>query len=248
MPIEQHLIIFAAAVLGGSYGIAFGGGSFLILPVLFLLGVDPKIAVATNVAAAIVQLATGAFKFHRNKKVHYEIVPETTIFYLLGGILGAFILIEIDPEFIKKIVSGAIIVFAIFSLLKRKRMLDGSCHRAKRKSILAYPLLLVLGGYQILVTAGSGTLLTFILIYLFGLNLKCSIYTRQIITLPNMVIATGILIYSGLIDWTLLIPLTAGRAVGALIGSELVMRTKADKLSIIFAAVVITIALKTLLS
>jgi len=247
MPIEQHLLIFIFTTIGASYGIAFGGGSFMVLPVLFLLGVDPKIAIATNITAAIAQLVTGAFIFGRHKKVHYEVAPSIALFFLIGGIMGAFLLIEIDPNIIKSIVSIAIIFFAAFALFRRKSLLEGACKTATRKSLLAYPLIIIVGAYQIMITAGAGTLLTFILIYLFGLNLKCSIYTRQIISLPTLLVAAGIFIYSGLVDWTLFIPLVLGRVAGAFIGSEMVMHTESKKLSIVFSIIVILIAIKTLL-
>ncbi len=247
MPIEQHLLIFVFSTIGASYGIAFGGGSFMVLPVLFLMGIDPKVAVATNVASAIAQLITGAFVFGRHKKVHYEIVPATLVFFLIGGISGAFLLMEINTEVIKRVVSVAIIFFAAFGLYNRKNMLEGACKPATRKSFIAYPLLILIGAYQIVITAGAGTLMNYTLIYLFGMRLKCSIYTRQIITLPNMAVATGILIFGGLVDPILFIPLVIGRIAGAFIGSEMVMHTESKKLSIVFSVVVILIAIKTLL-
>jgi uncharacterized membrane protein YfcA len=248
MPIEQQLIVYLFTTLGSSFGIAFGGGSFVVLPVLFLLGVDPKIAVATNVVAAIAQLITGATIFSRHKKIHYEVAAYTTPFYLIGGIIGAFALIKVNPDLIKNIVAIAIIFFAIFGLFGERALAGGECKPAKHKTILAYPLLLLVGIYQVMTTAGAGTLLTFILIYLFGMRLKCTIYTRQFITLPTMIVGASILVYSGMVDWLLFIPLVLGRVTGAIIGSEVVMHTKSKKLAIVFSIIVILMAIKTLLS
>lgn len=248
MPIEQQIIVYLFTTLGASYGIAFGGGSFVVLPVLFLLGVDPKVAVATNVAAAVGQLITGAIMFGRHKKIHFEIATSTTFIYLLGGMVGAFTLINVDPDILRSIVSAAIILFAILSLFKRKKLAGGPCRPAKRKTILAYPLLFLVGIYQIMTTAGAGTLLTFILVYLFNLKLKCAIYTRQFINLPTMIVGAMILIAGGLVSWIIFIPLVLGRITGAIIGSELVMHTKGRKLAVAFSIVVILMAIKTLLS
>ncbi|MFH0837885.1 MAG: sulfite exporter TauE/SafE family protein [Patescibacteria group bacterium] len=247
MSIEQQLIIFLFTTLGASFGIAFGGGSFVVLPVLFLMGVDPKIAVATNVAAAVAQLITGAIMFGRHKKVHYRLATKATPFYLLGGIIGAFALINIDPTFLKSIVAMAIIFFALFSIFRKKHVMNAPCSPAVTKTPMAYPLLVLVGTYQVLTTAGAGTILTFIFIYLFDLNLKCSIYTRQFVTLPTMVVGAGILIQAGLVNWLLFIPLVLGRTAGAIIGSELVMHTQRKKLSVAFSVIVVLMAIKTLL-
>jgi len=247
MPIEQQLIVYLFTTLGSSYGVAFGGGSFVVLPVLFLLGVDPKIAVATNVTAAIAQLITGAVMFSRHKKIHYEVAASTAPFYLVGGVIGAFALINVNPDLLKGIVAVAIILFAIFGLWNRKTLAGGKCKTGKAKTIFAYPLILLVGIYQVMTTAGAGTLLTFIFVYLYGLRLKCSIYTRQFVTLPTMILGAAILIAHGMVDWLLFIPLVLGRISGAAIGSEMVMHTRGKKLAIAFSIVVILMAIKTLL-
>ena len=44
----EYILIFLVSTFAGTYALMFGGGSFLTLPTLFLLGVDPKIAIASN--------------------------------------------------------------------------------------------------------------------------------------------------------------------------------------------------------
>ncbi len=247
MPFE-YLILFLATTFGATFGLIFGGGSFVVFPLLFQFGVDPKVAVATNLVAAIAQLVTGSLIFSKKGKVDFKVVKKTAPFYLVGGILGAFVLIDIEADFIKMLVSGAIIFFALFSLFKKKSLLEGSCTPVKKQSFFGI-LALTLGGiYQTSVTAGAGTLLTFILIYLYGLSLKCAIYTRQIVNLPAMVVAGGILMYQGLVDWYLLIPLILGRVAGALIGSKLLIKSRSKALSIVFTIVVVALALKTIIN
>lgn len=220
----------------------------MVLPILFLLGVDPKVAIATNVAAAIAQVGTGAFIFSRHKKIHYEIAPFAIPFYTIGGILGSYYLLHVNADVIKKVVAVAIIGFAIYSIINGRNMQQDGCKKAKVKSILVYPVLLLAGIYQIVVAAGAGTLMTFILMYFYDLKLKCAIYTRQIISLPSIMVATGFLMYNGMIDFRILLPLVMGRAIGAGIGSEVVMGTGTKKLTIVFTIIVVLLALKTLFS
>ncbi len=246
MPFQEFIAVFLITILGASYGVAFGGGSFVILPMLFFLGIDPKIAVASNVVAALAQIATGAFMFSRKNKIHFEVVKKSVIFYFFGGILGAFALINIPSDLLKKVIAIAIIIFAILSLFKRKKLEKTKCTLAKAKSILVYPFLLFLGAYQVMTTAGAGTMLTFVFVYLFDLRLKCAIYARQFVTLPTMSIAAIILAMNGMVDWMIFFPLILGRIVGAVIGSKLLMRAKSKRLSIIFSIIVILMAIKIL--
>jgi len=248
MSIEQILLLILVAAAGSTYGVIFGGGSFLVLPVLFLLGVEPKIAIGTNLVAAILQPITGAIMFSKLKKVDYGVVKRTAPFYLIGAVFGVFLLIRMQGELIRILVSFAIILFAFYGIFKRKSMLSGSCTPAKKSSPTGIATLLFGGAYQVTVTAGAGTLLTFILIYIYGLTLKCAIYTRQVVNLPAFFVASGMLIYSGFVDWRLFLPLAIGRFIGAYGGSKLVLKSHSGLLSIIFSIVVIALAIKALLS
>ena len=246
MPIEQTLLLILAAAIGSSYGIIFGGGSFMVLPVLFILGVDAKIAIATNVVAAILQPITGTIMFSKLKKVDYGVVKRTAPFYLIGAVLGVLLLLRIEGDLIRILVSVAIIFFALYGLFRREAMLSGSCTPAKMSSPTGILSLLFGGAYQVTVTAGAGTLLTYILIYIYGLTLKCAIYTRQVVNLPAFIVASGMFIYVGLVDWRLFFPLALGRFIGSYIGSKLVLKSHSKPLSILFSVVVIALALRTL--
>lgn len=247
MPFEHYLLIYLFTTLGASYGIVFGGGSFVILPILFLLGVDPRVAIATNHASAMVQIGTGITVFGRAGKIDYKLALRAAPFFLAGGIIGAFLLLELNEEMIRKAVSLAVIFFAFFSLARKERLTQGKT-KVSFLSIFFGSLLVVLAGiYQIIITAGGGTILTFVLVYLFGARLKGAIYTRPLINLATVLTATIILIWNGLVDWTIFIPLALGRGTGAFIGSKVLMHTKSEKLVIVFSVVVILIALRTLL-
>ena len=61
-------------MIASIFGLMFGGGSFITLPVLFLMGVDPKIALATSSLANVFLNLTGSVIFLRAKVVHPRVV------------------------------------------------------------------------------------------------------------------------------------------------------------------------------
>lgn len=216
------------------------------MPVLFLLGFDAKVVIATSLTAVLAQLITGSLRFHHHKKIDFPVVKKTIPFFVLGAFIGAFTLMKIENDLIKKIVSVAIIFFAIFSLFNRKALNQPAEKSSLPKQIIGSIALFLNGIYQIAIMAGAGTVSTFVLIYLYGLDLKKAIGTKQLIHIPPIAIAAIILGYQGLIDWVLIVPLVAGRIVGSLIGAQIMIKTKSNILSVIFSIIVMLLAFRIL--
>ena len=248
MSFEQLLLIFGVTTFASTFSIIFGGGSFIIFPTLFLLGIDAKIAVATNLVGALAQVLTGSVFFNKRHKIHFNIVKIVIPFIVTGAIIGAFILVELESELIKKMVAGAIIVFATFSLFSRDRLLHTRDNISLTSKIAGSIASFFNGIYQMTISAGAGITSNLILVYFYGLKLKRAIATRQIISLTSVSIGSSILIYNGLIDWILFVPLASGRIIGAIIGSQIVMKTKSTVLSTVFSIIVIILALRILLN
>ncbi len=245
MSIEQYILVFLVTTFAGMYGLIFGGGSFLTLPTLFLMGVDPKIAIATNQLGAIGQMITGSWVFIKNKKIYKDVIFWVAPAFLVGTLIGVFVLIQIDGELIKRIVSIMIIFFALLTLFKNPEKLPLN-EVKKEKKILGLFFAVMLGIYSMVITAATGTMLTFVLMYLFGLKFKRAIENRQPIALIGVAIATSILWVKGYVDPLLAIPLFTGRALGAYIGANIVLHARSHFLRIAFSIVIIGLAFKTL--
>lgn len=246
MPFEQLILIFGVATIGATYGIMFGSGGFVILPTLFLLGVDPKVAIASNLVGVVAQLIVGFFEFYHYKKINFSVTKKVIPIYVLGALIGAFVLLNIEGLLIKKVVASAIIFFAILSLFNHKALLKSKEHVSTCKKIIGSVIYFFTGIYQTTITAGAGTLSTFVLIYFYGLNLKGAIGTKQLIHLSATVLGALIFASQGLVDWYLVVPLAIGRIAGALIGTQIIVKTKSTILSYVFSVVVILLALKIL--
>ncbi len=246
MVLQEYILVFLITSFAGMYGLIFGGGSFLTLPTLFLLGVDPKVAIATNHLGGIGQTMTGSWIFLKNHKIYRDIFTWVAPAFLSGTLIGVFVLIQIDGELIKKVVSVMIIFFAFLTLFKNPEKLPLNEVR-KEKKLLGLLLAFLLGIYTMVITASTGTILTFVLMYLFGLKFKRAVSNRQPIVLIGILPAVFLLWLNGLIDPLLAIPLFAGRAFGAFIGANLVLKTRSHYLRIMFSVVIILLALKTLL-
>ena len=246
MGIEQYILIFLVSTFAGTYALMFGGGSFLTLPTLFLLGVDPKIAIASNQLGAIGQMLTGSWIFIKNKKINPEVIKWVAPAFLIGTLAGANVLIQIDAALIRKLVAVAIIIFATMMVFRDPQKIPISKVAAKKK-FLGLFLTVLLGIYAMVITASTGTMFIFILTYLFGLSFKRSIENRQTINIIGVSIAVLFLWFKGYVDVLVAIPIFLGRGFGAYLSANIVLKTKGHILRVIFSIVVILLTLNVLI-
>ena len=85
--------MFAAAFVGGMMNSIAGGGTLVTFPVLLWLGLDPKMANATSTVALWPGLFGGLFGFRREMEDTREMLLRLGITSVIGGGLGAWLLI-----------------------------------------------------------------------------------------------------------------------------------------------------------
>lgn len=89
----EMLVLFAAAFVGGALNSVAGGGSFFSFPALLFVGLDPKIANATNTVALWPGSAAGVAAYREELN---GLRPEVRLLApvsLIGGLAGALLLL-----------------------------------------------------------------------------------------------------------------------------------------------------------
>src|SRR5210317_652675 len=96
MPSELPLL-FIAGLFGGMLNSIAGGGTFITFPALLFAGVPPVSANATNTFASCSGYISGAYAFRKELHAHSSELPRYLLISLLGGITGAWLLLQ-TPE------------------------------------------------------------------------------------------------------------------------------------------------------
>ncbi|MFS4437953.1 sulfite exporter TauE/SafE family protein [Paracoccaceae bacterium GXU_MW_L88] len=91
-------LLFLAGCLGGVINSLAGGGSFIIFPALLTAGLPPVAANATNTFACMPGYLAGAWAFRDDLAKHRDALPRTVLISVIGGALGAAILLAIPPS------------------------------------------------------------------------------------------------------------------------------------------------------
>jgi uncharacterized membrane protein YfcA len=93
MSLPKMLIMIAAAFAAGLINAIAGGGTLFTFPVLIWLGLDPKVANATSTVALWPGLFGGLFGYRRELENSSTILLRLGITSVIGGALGAWLLI-----------------------------------------------------------------------------------------------------------------------------------------------------------
>ncbi len=93
MSLPQIMIMVTAAFVAGAMNSIAGGGTLITFPVLIWLGLDPKVANATSTAALWPGLFGGLFGYRRELENSSTILVRLGITSIIGGAIGALLLI-----------------------------------------------------------------------------------------------------------------------------------------------------------
>jgi len=155
MTLPHAILLFIAAVLAGAMNSVAGGGSFFSFPALLFTGVPPIPANATNTVAvwpgSVASIASYWQRLPRSARL---MVPLVTI-SLLGGIVGAIVLLHTPQATFMKLVPY---LFGVATLLFAfgKRLTRGLGRVIKRTGPPPWPTLLGLTFVQFFISIYGG--------------------------------------------------------------------------------------------
>lgn len=127
--------ILSGFVAGIISGMGMGGGVILILCLTLFLGIDQKIAQATNLIFFIPTCIAAIYTNFKNKKINFKIAKTVIITGVLGAIAGTLIAQKIEIKFLKKIFGiflMIITVHEIYRLMKEYKILKKNNNIIKR--------------------------------------------------------------------------------------------------------------------
>lgn len=240
------LVLVAVFFLTSGVSVITGSTSIVTVPVMFHLGLDPRVAVATNMFALTFMSIGGAIPFLQNNVINLRRLPALIALTLVGSAAGAMLLVILRPEMISVMVSAAILGVAFFSTVYRQSGVDASAEPTRAREITGYLATLLLGLYGGLFSGGYVTILTAVFIATFRMTFLEAIATTKLINIFSSGVATAIFMSRGLVNYRLAAILSFTMFAGALLGARYARRLSNLWLRRIYLAAVWLLGLKTL--
>lgn len=246
MPLSLLLILVLIFLVTSFVGVVTGSNSLIAVPAMFQFGVAPRVAVATNMFALVFMAIGGTIPFLRKGSINVRKISPLLILTAISSAIGATLVGLITDQSIKLIVSVAMILVAVFILVKRESGVDQTGEVSRKALILSFVLTFFLGIYGGLYSGGYVTVLTATLVAFFGMKFSEAVASTKLINVVSSTIATIVFMWQGLVDYSLGIILGLTMFVGAYIGAHYATKLNDIWLKRIFLTTVFVLAIKTI--
>ena len=114
---ERRLIIILETLIGFISGIVsgtgMGGGTILILCLSLFMGIDQKVAQATNLVFFIPTSIAAIYINIKEKKIEWKIAKVVIVWGIIGAVTGALIALKVNVKILKKLFGIFLAVIAI---------------------------------------------------------------------------------------------------------------------------------------
>lgn len=260
------IIVLLGAFLAGLLGSLTGlGGGVVIIPLLTLvLGVDLHYAIGASIISVIATSSGSAAAYVKEGITNIRIGMFLEMATTISAIFGAVITIYINPSYIA-VIFGMILLFSAAMMVRKK--VDRSDNDTSGKlavwlklngtyptsgGIQKYAVHNVIGGFMMMFVAGiisgllgigSGALKVIAMDNIMRIPFKVSTTTSNFMMGVTAAASAVVYFHRGQIDPGIAMPVTIGVLVGSTLGAKILIRSKPEKLKIVFAIVVTFLAL-----
>ncbi|HXG85232.1 MAG TPA: sulfite exporter TauE/SafE family protein [Pyrinomonadaceae bacterium] len=246
MSTTNLILLILLFFITSAVGVVTGSNSLITVPVMFQFGIDPKVAVATNMFGLTFMAIGATIPFLKQKTIDRRRVTPLILLTLAGSTIGAVLVGFITGNALKIVVSVSMIAVTIFTLLKRNAGVEKIENVSKGTLFFSYVLTFFLAIYGGLYSGGYVTLLTATCIAFLGMTFTEAVASTKLINVFSSLAATIIFMRQGLVDYKLGAILAVVMFTGAYIGAKTVTRLNDLWLRRIFLATVVILAVKTI--
>lgn len=240
--IEIFLILFLGGFSAGFVDSIAGGGGLISLPVLLFVGLPPQLALGTNKLQGTFGTLSSSYNYIRNKKVDLRASFTGIVFTFIGAAIGAWLIQQLDPGFIKHIIPILLLAVFVYTLMSPDLGVK------RRDAIMSKGWFFVifglgLGFYDGFFGPGTGSFWTAGLMVLLGYDMTRAAGATRIMNFTSNVVALSLFIVGNNVLYSAGICMAIGQVLGARIGSTLAIKNGARFIRPIFLSVVfLTIA------
>ncbi len=239
------ILLIVLFFITSAIGVVTGSNSLITVPVMFQFGIDPKIAVATNMFGLTFMNIGATIPFMR-KGIDYKKMSPLVVLTVISSAIGALLVGLITSHNIKLIVSIAMIAVTVFTLLKPDAGVAKKENITQKTKIFVFVLTFLLGIYGGLYSGGYTTMLTAVYVAFFGLTFTEAVASTKFINVFSSLVATVIFMWQGLVDYHLGLILAVTMFTAAYVGAKTVTKLNDVWLKRIFITTVLILAVKTI--
>jgi uncharacterized membrane protein YfcA len=238
------LAVFAAGVSAGAINSVVGSGTLITFPVLLAAGVPPVTATVSNALGVIPGSISGAIGYRKELSGQCRRILKLCVGAVLGGLAGATLLLALPATAFEKIVPAlvglAMVLVALQPLIsenvRRRRELTSTSARRDGGRLLFTGLTLasVYGGYF---AAAQGIIYMSLMGMLLDETLQRLNAVKNVLVAVVNAVAALFFVFVADFDWTAVVLIAVGSALGGQIGAKVGRRFSPAVLRILIVTV-----------
>ena len=210
------VVVFGAGFLAALVGSMSGGGVGVIqLAGLLVVGLPINSAIATNIFGDAGFYPPALRNFRQAGQLEQKVWRPIVAINLLATAGGTLIIINLDEDFLAKIVAGSLIVVLALTLKDRQAGLE------VRPTQKTWPLAYFIAKFSAAGGFGNNLLAVLTLVYFRGLTTLQAVANAFLANGISSLLAIAMLLPTGLIDLRLGLACFAANLMGAQIGSRI---------------------------
>jgi len=213
----DYLILFGAGIFAGTLNVLAGGGSFLTLPVLILLGLPATVANGTNRVGIFFQNIGAVWGFRKRGVLDWRWTARILAPACAGAVVGTTLALIIGDAAFRKLLAFLMVAVTLWTLWDPVSRIKGE----KRPGALflgsAFFLAGIYGGF---VQAGVGFLIL-AATTLAGFDLVKGNAIKVLCILVFTALSLAIFAWNGQVEWGVGLVLAGGTIIGGQIGVHL---------------------------
>jgi uncharacterized membrane protein YfcA len=217
------LAIFAAGLAAGTINVIVGSGSLITFPTLLALGYPPVLANVSNTVGLVPGSISATVAYRRELVGQRKRLVQLGSASLLGGLIGAILLLGL-PHSVFKAAVPALIALAAVLMAVQPRMSTGLERRGPRRAHGGGALMLgvfltgIYGGYF---GAAQGVILIALLAIFIDDDLQRLNGTKNALALTVNAVAGIYFIATTHISWSVAGLIAAGSIIGGQVGGHI---------------------------
>lgn len=245
--VSTLIILAVVALLAGFFDAIAGGGGMLTLPALFIAGIDPLAAMATNKLQASSASVSAVWAFARKRMIDWRAGLPMAILSFAGGAAGALSISLLDRAFLQACVPVLLIAVAGYFALspklneqERKRRVSTACFAAT--------IVPLIGFYDGIFGPGTGSFFMVAFTVLLGQNILQAVCNSKLLNASCNLGALSVFVLGDSIIWHLALTMAPCAIIGAQAGARCALHFGPRLIKPLLITVCCLMATKLLLS
>ena len=228
LSLQIAVILFFVSILAGFIDAIAGGGGLLTIPALMWAGLPPAAALGTNKLQACGGSFFASLYFVRKGLVNLKQIKLALACAFVGSALGTISVQLIDAKVLELVLPFLILAIGCYFLFSKKISEDDK-HQVLTPGVFAFTAALGVGFYDGFFGPGTGSFFALAFVTLAGFGLAKATAHAKLLNFSTNIASLVFFALGGKVVWLLGLVMLLGQAIGATLGSRLVV-TKGTKI------------------